>query len=55
MDRDDAVRTVCFATGVLAGRVFFTARFAGLSVALFALWAAHAMPLDLAGARCNTC
>ncbi len=42
IDRDDAVRTVCFATGVLAGRVVFTARFAGLPVALLPLWAAFA-------------
>jgi hypothetical protein len=42
IDRDDAVRAVCFATGVLAERVVFTARFAGLPIALFALWAAFA-------------
>ena len=42
INRDDAVRAVCFATGVLAGRVVFTARFAGLPVALFALRAAFA-------------
>jgi hypothetical protein len=40
--RGDAVRAVCFTTGVLAGRVVFTARFAGLPVALFALWVAFA-------------
>jgi hypothetical protein len=42
IDRDDAVRTICFTTGVLARRVVFTACFAGLPVALFALWAAFA-------------
>jgi hypothetical protein len=42
IDRGDAVRAVCFTTGVLAGRVVFTARFAGLPVALFALWVAFA-------------
>jgi hypothetical protein len=42
IDRDGAVRAVCFATGVLAGRVVFTARFAGLPGVLFALWAAFA-------------
>jgi len=39
IDRDDAVRAVCFVTGVLAGRVVFTERFAGLPVAPLALWA----------------
>ena len=42
IDRGDAVCAVCFATGVLAGRVLFTARFTGLPVTLFALWAAVA-------------
>jgi hypothetical protein len=42
IDQDDAVRAVCFTTGLLAGRVVFTGRFAGLPAALFALWAAFA-------------
>jgi len=42
IDRDDAVRAVGFTTGVLAGRIVFTGRFAGLPVALFALCAAFA-------------
>jgi hypothetical protein len=42
IDCDDAVRAVCFATGVLARRIVFTARFGILPVALFALWAAFA-------------
>jgi len=40
--RRAAVRAVRFATGVLAGRVVFTARFAGLPVAFFAVRAAVA-------------
>jgi hypothetical protein len=35
--QDDAVRAACFVPGVLAGRVVFTARLAGLLLTLFAL------------------
>jgi hypothetical protein len=51
IDRDDAVRAVCFATGFLAERAVFTARFADLPVVLFTLWEAFALRFQAGLAR----